>query len=149
MTLTRTHPLPTEGRRDFLRPDQLDRLLASVTKLVINPDHGECWIATKHLEEGGYWRFHLGKKETDDGRLVSVKRAAHVVTYMHFVGPIPPGWIVDHMCSNKACCNPDHLEAIKELENLQRAHERRPWKRHNQYETDHHVQPGSDWRHQL
>lgn len=148
-TLAREHPLPTEGERQILRPDQLARFLASIDRLVINPDHGECWIWTKEVDnnKGGYARFYLGKKETEDGRIVSVRRAAHVISYMHHVGPIPADWIVDHMCNNKACVRPEHLETIPNLENLQRAQKRRPWKRHNQYAPD--YSDRGDWRYQL
>jgi hypothetical protein len=143
--LAREYPLPTEGVRELLRPDQLGRFYASISKLIINPDYGECWVWTKNLEQGEYGRFYLGKKKLPDGRSVSVKRAAHVVSYMHFVGPIPVGWIVDHLCNNKACVAPDHLEAITQLRNLQRAQLRRPWRRLNQYAPDY-SKDADDWR---
>lgn len=147
LALARELPIPTEGDRDILRPDQLNRFLASISKLVINEEYGECWVWTKNLEQGEYGRFYLGKKENTWGELVSVKRAAHIVSYMHYVGPVPTGWVVDHMCNNKACCNPDHLETIPNLRNLQRAHQRRPWRRHNQYGADYTQE--RDWRHDL
>lgn len=138
--LVREHPLPTEGERLILDPKQLARFLSKVRKGVVNPEYGECWIWIPPSQSGGYGRFYLGRDENDKQHY----RGSHVLSYMHHVGPIPPGWIVDHMCNNKACCNPDHLECIKELENLKRAHERRPWKRLNQYEADYTTEP--DWR---
>jgi hypothetical protein len=45
---------------------------------------------------------------------------AHRVTYEHFVGPIPPGLFLDHLCRNRACCNPTHLEPVTPQQNVLR-----------------------------
>lgn len=37
---------------------------------------------------------------------------AHRFAYERFVGPIPDGHEIDHLCRNRACCNPAHLEAV-------------------------------------
>lgn len=42
-------------------------------------------------------------------------------SYELFVGEIPEGYVVDHLCSNKICVNPLHLEAIRQSENLRRS----------------------------
>jgi hypothetical protein len=44
----------------------------------------------------------------------------HVVIYEAFVGPIPEGWTVDHLCYVPRCCNPNHLEAVTRAENSRR-----------------------------
>lgn len=145
-TLTREFPIPTQGEELKLRTDQLDRFMKKVQKLVINPEHGECWIWEPGVGGQGYGRFYMGRDwDEEEQRLKSYNRAAHVISYLHFVGPIPDTWVVDHMCNNKACVNPEHLEAIPNLKNLQRAQERRPWKRHNQYGADY-TDPNPDWR---
>lgn len=48
-------------------------------------------------------------------------RSAHRVAYERAKGPIPPKYDVDHLCRNRWCENPDHLEAITHWENLLRA----------------------------
>jgi hypothetical protein len=45
---------------------------------------------------------------------------AHRFAYLEFVGPIPDGLVLDHLCRNKKCVNPDHLEPVTNAENLRR-----------------------------
>jgi hypothetical protein len=44
----------------------------------------------------------------------------HRLAYEVFVGPIPDGLQIDHLCRQRACCNPDHLEAVTCRVNLLR-----------------------------
>lgn len=44
----------------------------------------------------------------------------HRVTYTELVGPIPEGLDLDHLCRNRACCNPEHLEPVERVENVRR-----------------------------
>lgn len=69
-----------------------------------------CWNWTRTIQPNGYGRISI------DGRLVYVHRAA----YEAFVGPIPDGLDIDHLCRNRRCCNPEHLEAVTRRTNLLR-----------------------------
>lgn len=49
---------------------------------------------------------------------------AHRLAYEAFYGPIPEGLHIDHLCNVRACCNPEHLEAVTSGENNRRTRER-------------------------
>lgn len=96
--------------------DHRDRLLAKVDRsgpiMTVRPDLGPCWIWMGKPSTFGYGR--MGGHQGD-------AVAVHRVSYEVFVGPIPEGYEVDHLCRNKMCCNPDHLEAVTKAENNRRA----------------------------
>lgn len=50
----------------------------------------------------------------------NVMLRAHRVAYVLARGPIPDELVVDHLCRNRACCNPDHLELVTNKENVLR-----------------------------
>lgn len=70
----------------------------------------ECWIWQGFEHPRGYGLV------TMNGRSVSVHRAY----YREYVGPIPTGLVLDHLCRVKLCVNPDHLEAVTQTENVRR-----------------------------
>ena len=88
-------------------PTVMDRVTESVT---IDPDTG-CWVWNKSLERNGYARMSVGHKV----------EGVHRITYKERHGFIPDGFEIDHLCRNRACCNPDHLEAVEHRENLMRS----------------------------
>lgn len=73
----------------------------------------ECWDWTAHKSRG-YGSF----KAVRAGRRVTV--SAHRLAYELAVGLIPAGLEIDHLCRNKACCNPLHLEPVTSRENSRR-----------------------------
>ena len=53
------------------------------------------------------------------------RQSAHSLAYQRWVGPIPDGMQIDHLCNVRMCVNPAHLEAVTQRENLRRGAERR------------------------
>lgn len=50
-----------------------------------------------------------------------VRRTAHGVRYAQVFGPVPDGLVLDHLCKNRWCCNPEHLEPVRQAENVRRS----------------------------
>lgn len=92
----------------MLKPTALDRFAA---KYRIDPETG-CWVWTGATKSNGYGSFGAG------GRGGTVY--AHRWSYEHHVGPIADGLHVDHLCRNRACVNPAHLEPVTARVNLLR-----------------------------
>lgn len=46
--------------------------------------------------------------------------ATHIVSYTHFYGYIPSKKQIDHLCKNRLCCNPTHLEMVTHKQNQRR-----------------------------
>ena len=85
----------------------VDRFMSKIEKT----DYCWNWIGTvnksKHMGYGVFW---LNNKSV----------AAHRVAYKIYIGDIPYDLQVDHLCRNRLCVNPDHLEAVTAKVNILR-----------------------------
>jgi hypothetical protein len=79
---------------------------------VPEPNSG-CVLWLGCIAKSGYGRFGL---RADDKHVTS----AYVAAYLTFVGPVPPGMELDHLCRNRACIAVWHLEPVTHRVNLLR-----------------------------
>lgn len=76
-----------------------------------------CWEWTGARIRGGYGKFFLRKEPRPDGGRKTILTPAHRWAYEHLVGAIPDGLEIDHLCRNRGCVNPWHLEPVTHAEN--------------------------------
>lgn len=82
------------------------------------PFRGEpCWIFTGSINPStGYG--NIGTGFVGDG--TKKNKTTHRVMHEAFIGPVPKGLEIDHLCRVRSCCNPAHLEAVTHSENARR-----------------------------
>jgi len=78
-----------------------------IRRIDVHPESG-CWVWTASLSSNGYGQINIGN---------NTPCKAHRVMFELVVGPVPEGLQLDHLCRNRACINPAHLEPVTHREN--------------------------------
>lgn len=94
-TFPKTWPSPLERFEEYHMPE---------------PNSG-CWLWIAAVRgRPDYGTFSVNNKQV----------RAHRWAYEHFIGPVPDGLVLDHLCKVSTCVNPWHLEPVTNRENLMR-----------------------------
>lgn len=68
-----------------------------------------CWLWVG-ARSSGYGSFGFSGRQW----------GAHRFAYFQVIGPVKDGLVLDHLCRNRLCCNPDHLEPVTDRTNILR-----------------------------
>ncbi len=107
---------------DAAMPQRLQAMKTLITRfwervnLGINP--GDCWLWLGGKTYNGYGLFGRGRSE--GGKGIWRTQRAHRISYELTMGEIPDGLTLDHLCRNRLCVNPAHLEPVTRGENVLR-----------------------------
>lgn len=85
------------------------------TKVLI--DENGCWLWLGAVTKDGYGTVA-------DRRGTKNSTTAHRLFYRTYIGPIPTGESIHHICNTRRCVNPDHMQPISQRENVAAAFER-------------------------
>ena len=102
------YPIPPGGGYPIRPP--IHRFLAKVRVTT------GCWSWTGCTQSRGYGVFAITRTHN---------MLAHRFAYEALVGPIPDGMTIDHLCFNRRCVSPEHLEPVPLSINVKRANARR------------------------
>ena len=79
------------------------------SKFMPEPNSG-CWLWLDFLNSDGYGQMRVYERTI----------RAHRISYQLYIGEIPSGLEIDHLCRVRCCVNPDHLEVVTHQENIRR-----------------------------
>ena len=80
-------------------------------KVIPEPMSG-CWLWAGTTNPKGYGRFFVGAENSKH-----IMKMTHRISYETLVGGFSPDLVIDHLCLNQSCCNPQHLEPVTGHEN--------------------------------
>lgn len=98
---------------------------------IINRD--DCWLYARDCNNHGYGRVSYAVNKVRMSELV------HRAMYENFVGEIPDGLMLDHLCETPICVNPSHLEPVTNQENMIRHYRNKTHCRNGHEYTDDNI----------
>lgn len=94
----------------FIKGHNHRKSVAPECGYVVEPDSG-CWI----------WRLNVGRDGYGKAACAGRGVMAHRMVWERVNGPVPDGLVLDHLCRNRRCVNPAHLEPVTHTENNRRS----------------------------
>lgn len=86
-----------------------------------SPNAGKFWASVDRASDGCWpWKGCRNSSGYGTVHFDGTSQGTHRVAYLLKHGAIPEGREIDHLCRNRACCNPAHLEAITHEKNMER-----------------------------
>jgi hypothetical protein len=101
---------PKNKKNEIIR-NNIEFLSEKILKNIMVDPQTECWELLKARSGWGYGQICIG---------FGIMCPAHRVSYECFVGKIEDGLSIDHLCRNRSCVNPKHLEQVTARENILR-----------------------------
>lgn len=86
--------------------DKVDYDLRFLSRIKINSN--DCWEFKNIHKSTGYGRFSVNNNPT----------LAHRFSYALFNGDLIKGMMIDHVCRNRKCVNPEHLRQVTPVQNV-------------------------------
>jgi len=108
---------PYGTQEDDIVRSSTDLVAAILRKISGQPNGCVLWHGTKNR---GYGHIKVASRRTPSG-VQSITRRVHRVVWELFVSDVPNDRCLDHLCRNKSCVNPAHLEIVTVEDNTRRA----------------------------
>jgi hypothetical protein len=106
---TRTRPTRGDVRGQPVRYVKAHNTYPPVPQYIVDPTSG-CWVWQRTTDASGYGQMRANRQTA----------YAHRVFWEREHGRIPGGLQLDHLCRNRRCVNPDHMELVTTRENTRR-----------------------------
>jgi hypothetical protein len=96
--------------RNLITPAQAETFWAYVER------SNSCWNWTASCDSKGYGQYAIGTYKPNSRR----NARAHQVSYALTIGEVPENMVIDHLCRNRTCVNPAHMEVVTNKDNILR-----------------------------